>query len=69
MLPRQAGRSKGHTKYLAPARCPPRASGVHSDLTPSFPRSSPPGTSTKHILDDISTMFDALANQLDAMLD
>lgn len=30
---------------------------------------SPPGTSTKHILDDISTMFDALADQLDAMLD
>ncbi|XP_058417580.1 caskin-2 isoform X2 [Diceros bicornis minor] len=29
----------------------------------------PPGTSTKHILDDISTMFDALADQLDAMLD
>nr|7ZW4_B Chain B, Caskin-2 [Homo sapiens] len=25
--------------------------------------------STKHILDDISTMFDALADQLDAMLD
>ncbi|KAB1265293.1 Caskin-2 [Camelus dromedarius] len=32
-------------------------------------RDGPPGTSTKHILDDISTMFDALANQLDAMLD
>uniref|UniRef100_A0A8D2A3U5 Caskin-2 n=2 Tax=Boreoeutheria TaxID=1437010 RepID=A0A8D2A3U5_PIG len=32
-------------------------------------REGPPGTSTKHILDDISTMFDALANQLDAMLD
>ncbi|XP_051851063.1 caskin-2 isoform X2 [Antechinus flavipes] len=29
---------------------------------------SPPGNS-KHILDDISTMFDALADQLDAMLD
>lgn len=29
----------------------------------------PSGTSTKHILDDISTMFDALADQLDAMLD
>ncbi|XP_023569848.1 caskin-2 isoform X3 [Octodon degus] len=29
----------------------------------------PTGTSTKHILDDISTMFDALADQLDAMLD
>ncbi|KAK2507508.1 hypothetical protein MC885_015618 [Smutsia gigantea] len=32
-------------------------------------RKGPPGTSTKHILDDISTMFDALADQLDAMLD
>ncbi|XP_055993846.1 caskin-2 [Sorex fumeus] len=32
-------------------------------------REGPPGTSTKHILDDISTMFDALAHQLDAMLD
>lgn len=32
-------------------------------------REGPPGTSTKHILDDISTMFDALADQLDAMLD
>uniref|UniRef100_A0A8C3YHD7 Caskin-2 n=1 Tax=Catagonus wagneri TaxID=51154 RepID=A0A8C3YHD7_9CETA len=32
-------------------------------------REGPPGASTKHILDDISTMFDALANQLDAMLD
>lgn len=29
----------------------------------------PTGPSTKHILDDISTMFDALADQLDAMLD
>ncbi|XP_060058729.1 caskin-2 isoform X2 [Erinaceus europaeus] len=29
----------------------------------------PPATSTKHILDDISTMFDALADQLEAMLD
>lgn len=29
----------------------------------------PPDTSTKHILDDISTMFDALADQLEAMLD
>ncbi|XP_077019908.1 caskin-2 isoform X2 [Tamandua tetradactyla] len=29
----------------------------------------PPSTSAKHILDDISTMFDALADQLDAMLD
>uniref|UniRef100_A0A2K6MN30 CASK interacting protein 2 n=1 Tax=Rhinopithecus bieti TaxID=61621 RepID=A0A2K6MN30_RHIBE len=28
-----------------------------------------PSASTKHILDDISTMFDALADQLDAMLD
>ncbi|XP_058140704.1 caskin-2 [Dasypus novemcinctus] len=28
-----------------------------------------PGPSAKHILDDISTMFDALADQLDAMLD
>ncbi|ELK30969.1 Caskin-2 [Myotis davidii] len=32
-------------------------------------REGPPSTSTKHILDDISTMFDALADQLDAMLD
>lgn len=32
-------------------------------------RDGPAGTSTKHILDDISTMFDALAHQLDAMLD
>lgn len=32
-------------------------------------REGPAGTSTKHILDDISTMFDALADQLDAMLD
>ncbi|XP_027626589.1 caskin-2 [Tupaia chinensis] len=32
-------------------------------------REGPPGASTKHILDDISTMFDALADQLDAMLD
>ncbi|XP_049714862.1 caskin-2 isoform X1 [Elephas maximus indicus] len=32
-------------------------------------QSGPPGPSTKHILDDISTMFDALADQLDAMLD
>lgn len=32
-------------------------------------RDGPTGTSTKHILDDISTMFDALADQLDAMLD
>lgn len=32
-------------------------------------RDGTPGTSTKHILDDISTMFDALADQLDAMLD
>ncbi|KAM5151296.1 caskin-2 [Callospermophilus lateralis] len=32
-------------------------------------REGPPVTSTKHILDDISTMFDALADQLDAMLD
>lgn len=32
-------------------------------------RDGPPGNSTKHILDDISTMFDALADQLDAMLD
>lgn len=32
-------------------------------------REGSPGTSTKHILDDISTMFDALADQLDAMLD
>ncbi|XP_066237269.1 caskin-2 isoform X1 [Saccopteryx leptura] len=32
-------------------------------------RDGPPSTSTKHILDDISTMFDALADQLDAMLD
>ncbi|XP_006869641.1 PREDICTED: caskin-2 [Chrysochloris asiatica] len=32
-------------------------------------QAGPPGLSTKHILDDISTMFDALANQLDAMLD
>lgn len=29
----------------------------------------PTAASTKHILDDISTMFDALADQLDAMLD
>lgn len=40
-----------------------------TDLTKSFPHCSPPSTSTKHILDDISTMFDALADQLDAMLD
>ncbi|KAM8785744.1 caskin-2 isoform 2-T3 [Rhynchonycteris naso] len=32
-------------------------------------QNGPPSTSTKHILDDISTMFDALADQLDAMLD
>ncbi|XP_004709350.1 caskin-2 [Echinops telfairi] len=32
-------------------------------------RAGAPGLSTKHILDDISTMFDALADQLDAMLD
>ncbi|XP_068833761.1 caskin-2 isoform X2 [Capricornis sumatraensis] len=32
-------------------------------------REGTPGASTKHILDDISTMFDALADQLDAMLD
>ncbi|XP_007957842.1 caskin-2 [Orycteropus afer afer] len=32
-------------------------------------QAGPPGLSTKHILDDISTMFDALADQLDAMLD
>ncbi|XP_012933564.1 caskin-2 isoform X1 [Heterocephalus glaber] len=32
-------------------------------------RDGDPGTCTKHILDDISTMFDALADQLDAMLD
>lgn len=32
-------------------------------------REGPTATSTKHILDDISTMFDALADQLDAMLD
>lgn len=32
-------------------------------------REGAPGASTKHILDDISTMFDALADQLDAMLD
>ncbi|XP_062937510.1 caskin-2 [Cynocephalus volans] len=32
-------------------------------------REGTPSTSTKHILDDISTMFDALADQLDAMLD
>ncbi|XP_037663988.1 caskin-2 isoform X2 [Choloepus didactylus] len=32
-------------------------------------RESPPSNSAKHILDDISTMFDALADQLDAMLD
>lgn len=40
-----------------------------ADLTLSSPIHSPPSTSTKHILDDISTMFDALADQLDAMLD
>lgn len=34
-----------------------------------FPSCSPTAASTKHILDDISTMFDALADQLDAMLD
>ena len=38
-----------------------------SDL--ALPCRSAPGASTKHILDDISTMFDALADQLDAMLD
>ncbi|KAK7805303.1 hypothetical protein U0070_027142 [Myodes glareolus] len=32
-------------------------------------REGPTAASTKHILDDISTMFDALADQLDAMLD
>ncbi|XP_023366839.1 caskin-2 [Otolemur garnettii] len=32
-------------------------------------RDGTPSTCTKHILDDISTMFDALADQLDAMLD
>nr|CAI9700453.1 unnamed protein product [Rangifer tarandus platyrhynchus] len=32
-------------------------------------REGAPGASAKHILDDISTMFDALADQLDAMLD
>ncbi|XP_070336075.1 caskin-2 isoform X3 [Odocoileus virginianus] len=32
-------------------------------------REGAPGASAKHILDDISTMFDALAEQLDAMLD
>ncbi|XP_006886270.1 PREDICTED: caskin-2 [Elephantulus edwardii] len=32
-------------------------------------QAGPPGLSTRHILDDISTMFDALADQLDAMLD
>ena len=46
-----------------PAECGPLA-----DLIQPF-SCRPPGTSTTHILDDISTMFDALANQLDAMLD
>ncbi|XP_061000820.1 caskin-2 isoform X3 [Dama dama] len=32
-------------------------------------REGAPGASAKHILDDISIMFDALADQLDAMLD
>lgn len=49
----------------------PRASRVQtagsSDL--ALPCRSAPGASAKHILDDISTMFDALADQLDAMLD
>lgn len=49
----------------------PRASRVQtagsSDL--ALPCCSAPGASAKHILDDISTMFDALADQLDAMLD
>ena len=47
-----------------PAGCRPLAR-----LTWPFPAAAPPGASTKHILDDISTMFDALADQLDAMLD
>lgn len=35
----------------------------------ALPCRSAPGASAKHILDDISIMFDALADQLDAMLD
>lgn len=42
---------------------------VAGHLVKAFPRCSPTAASTKHILDDISTMFDALADQLDAMLD
>lgn len=64
-------RDEMHT-WCSPQPGPtPRASRVQttgsSDL--ALPCRSTPGASTKHILDDISTMFDALADQLDAMLD
>ena len=59
----------GKHMYLRPTDirvCPSQTAGS-SDL--ALPCRSAPGASTKHILDDISTMFDALADQLDAMLD
>lgn len=64
-------RDKMHAQCSPQPGPVPRASRVQtagsSDL--ALPCHSTPGASTKHILDDISTMFDALADQLDAMLD
>ncbi|KAB0400724.1 hypothetical protein E2I00_008351 [Balaenoptera physalus] len=75
----QAAMAGENTGATGPGRAQQRLEQTSSSLAAALraaeksigaeEREGPPGTSTKHILDDISTMFDALANQLDAMLD
>lgn len=64
-------RGKTHTWRWPQPGPVPRASRVQTTGPPdlALPCRSAPGASAKHILDDISIMFDALADQLDAMLD